>query len=407
MRVLIHDYSGHPFQVQLSRELARRGHTVKHHHFTGFQTPKGALQRRADDPPTFDIEGLELDVPFAKHSLTKRVRQEIRYGHVALTAARAFAPDVVIASNLPLDPLGILQRGVRADGGRFILWWQDIYSAAMSKLLPQKLPMIGRLVAERYRRLERRICRAVDGIVCITEDFLPVLEGWGVGRERATIIENWAPLEEITPARQANAWAAEHDLVGQPVLLYSGTLGLKHNPELLWRTAERLRDTPELTGARVVVVSEGLGAEWLATRLAASPDMPLTILPFQPYARFSEVLGSATVVAAILEPEAGAFSVPSKVLSYLAAGRAILLGAPAQNLASKTVEAVPAGVVQRSDDVEAFADAAVELLREPATAERFGANGRAYAIRTFAIDAIADRFEAFALAPVHATRRDA
>ncbi len=30
MRILVHDYSGHPFQAQLSRELARRGHDVVH-----------------------------------------------------------------------------------------------------------------------------------------------------------------------------------------------------------------------------------------------------------------------------------------------------------------------------------------------------------------------------------------
>ncbi|RYJ01060.1 MAG: glycosyltransferase WbuB, partial [Actinomycetales bacterium] len=30
MKVVVHDFSGHPFQVQLSRELARRGHDVVH-----------------------------------------------------------------------------------------------------------------------------------------------------------------------------------------------------------------------------------------------------------------------------------------------------------------------------------------------------------------------------------------
>jgi len=30
MRIGIHDFSGHPFQVQLSRELASRGHEVVH-----------------------------------------------------------------------------------------------------------------------------------------------------------------------------------------------------------------------------------------------------------------------------------------------------------------------------------------------------------------------------------------
>ena len=43
LRILVSDYSGHPFQVQLSRELARRGHEVIHSYSAGFQTPKGNL----------------------------------------------------------------------------------------------------------------------------------------------------------------------------------------------------------------------------------------------------------------------------------------------------------------------------------------------------------------------------
>ena len=30
LRVLVHDFAGHPFQIDLSRALARRGHTVRH-----------------------------------------------------------------------------------------------------------------------------------------------------------------------------------------------------------------------------------------------------------------------------------------------------------------------------------------------------------------------------------------
>ena len=404
-RLLIHDYSGHPFQVQLSRALAKRGHEVLHQHFADFQTPKGALTRTEDDPPTFAVEGLRLDAPFQKQSFAKRVVQEHRYGQVALAAARRFRPEVFVASNIPLDPLGILQRGLQRDGCRFVLWWQDIYSVAMGKILPKKLPVVGPLVAERYRRLERRICRDVDAIVCITEDFLPVLRAWGGDTAKATVIENWAPLDEIRPSLQGNAWSQAQGLAGRPVLLYSGTLGHKHNPELLWRAAVRIGETPGLEAGRVVVISEGIGADWLRQRLAAAPRVPLTILPFQPYDRFSEVLASAQVVAGILEPDAGVFSVPSKVLSYLAAGRAILLGAPAENLASRTITRVEAGRVVSADDPDAFADAAVALLRDPELPVRLGANGRTHAVQAFDIDTIADRFEAtMALAPAKLPR---
>jgi len=395
MRLIVHDYSGHPFQVQLSRELAARGHHVLHQHFKGFQTPKGALLRRESDPETFAVEALDLDEPFAKHRFVKRVRQEREYGQVALRSARAFVPDVFIAANMPLDPLGMVQRGLQADGCRFVLWWQDIYSVAMAKILPTKLPGIGGLIVERYRRLERRVCREADAIVCITDDFVGVLEEWGVDAGKAVTIENWAPLDEIYPLPSNNAWAREQDLSERPTLLYAGTLGLKHNPDLLWRTAERIGATPGLENALIVVVSEGIGADWLRERAAGRPGVPLRLLPFQPYDRFSEVLASAAVVAAILEPEAGVFSVPSKMLSYLSSGRAILLAAPAENLASRTVIRVGAGEVVSPDGPDAFADAATALLLDPDRCARMGTYGREHAQQAFDVKRIADRFEAF------------
>jgi glycosyltransferase involved in cell wall biosynthesis len=404
MRLIIHDYSGHPFQVQLSRELARRGYTVLHQHFAGFQTPKGALLRQPGDPATFSAEGLELDEPFAKQNLAVRVRQEWRYGRVALAAARAFEPDVFIASNMPLDPLGLLQRELAADGCRFVLWWQDIYSIAMAKILPRKLPLAGRLVAERYRRLERRIARDADAIVCITDDFRDVLAEWGIAGDKATTIENWAPLDEIRPLATPTAWARQHGLHDRPILLYAGTLGLKHNPALLWEAAVALRDAPDLAGARVVVVSEGIGADWLAERHAEAPDVPLTLLPFQPYDRFSEVLATASVVTAILEPDAGVFSVPSKVLSYLAAARPVLLAAPAENLASRTVVREGAGEVARPDDPAGFAARAVAALRAPTRCRAMGARGRTYAERAFDVSRIADRFETLWTTPADIRR---
>ena len=59
------------------------------------------------------------------------------------------------------------------------------------------------------------------------------------------------------------------------------------------------------------------------------------MLPYQPFDRLPEVLASADVLVVILEPEAGRFSVPSKTLSYLCAGRAVLGSMPATNPAAR------------------------------------------------------------------------
>ena len=47
----------------------------------------------------------------------------------------------------------------------------------------------------------------------------------------------------------------------------------------------------------------------------------------------------------MIEADAGKFAVPSKVPSYMCAGRPILLAAPKENLAARTVARANAGIV--------------------------------------------------------------
>lgn len=395
MRIIVHDFAGHPFQVQLSRELARRGHVVAHHYLDDDQTPKGTMVHLPGDAAGLNFAGLRLSGRLNKTNYVKRVQQDIAYGWTALAAAKAFRPDVYITANMPLDPLAILQRGLREDGTHFVFWQQDFYSLALTKILPKKLPGLGSLVAGYYRHVERRVAREAQSIVCISEDFLTQLESWGVDPDKCVTIENWASLEEIKPVtRRPTPWQIEQGLAAWRIILYSGTLGLKHNPELLWRLARTLARDDATRDVMLVVCSQGVGADWLAERLAAEPETPVRLLPFQPYGRLGEVLGSASLVTALLEPDAGIFSVPSKVLSYMAAGRPVLLAAPTVNLAARTVRREDAGIVVDPSDVDGFVKAASELLAAPARLEAMGSHGRTYAERTFDISTIADRFEA-------------
>jgi glycosyltransferase involved in cell wall biosynthesis len=86
------------------------------------------------------------------------------------------------------------------------------------------------------------------------------------------------------------------------------------------------------------------------------------------------------------------FSVPSKVLSYMCAGRAILGAMPRQNLAARTIVEAGAGVVVEPDDAAAFRAAAEALLANPAQLAAHGAAARKYAENAFDIQQIADRF---------------
>jgi colanic acid biosynthesis glycosyl transferase WcaI len=389
MRILVHDYSGHAFQVQLSRALARRGHEVLHLHAAFFQTPKGKLAREASDAAGLTIVGLDIGEPFAKYRFLLRRAQEQAYGAHLSGRAAAFAPELVLCANTPLDPLASFQSWCRARGIPFVFWVQDLYSMAIARFFRAKLGPLAAPIGAYYKHLEGGVARASDAVVMITEDFRPILASWGVEADRLFVIENWAPLDELPAAPRENAWSRQQGLDGKLVLLYSGTLGLKHNPALLADLARHFAADPRVA---VVVVSEGIGADWLAARKAAPGLDNLRLLPFQPFARLAEVSATGDVLVAILEPDAGVFSVPSKVLSYCCAGRAILAAVPKANLAARLIEREALGLVVDPADAAGFIAAAAGLVGDAPLRARMGKNALDYARRTFDIDAIATAF---------------
>ena len=144
--------------------------------------------------------------------------------------------------------------------------------------------------------------------------------------------------------------------------------------------------------ARLVVIAGGAGADWLKQRAHEVSSETLTVLPFQPYERISEVMGSADVLITLLDSEAKTFAVPSKTLSYLCAGRASIVAAPAANEAARVVEEAQAGLVVSPDDPTGIVSAAERFLQDGALLAQCAANARSYAEAHFSIDAIAGRF---------------
>ncbi|HWA23879.1 MAG TPA: glycosyltransferase family 4 protein [Caulobacterales bacterium] len=389
--IFLHDYAGHPFQAELSRALAARGHRVIHAFFGGDQGPKGDLQRRPGDAETLSFLPLSLSAPYSKSDFITRRFQDLEYGRAAAAAIAESGADIVISGNTPTEAQEAVMRASRRAGAKFIFWCQDFYSVAVAKLASKKLPGVGPMIGAYYSALERRQMRGADGVVLITEDFAPLALSWGVPRERLHIAPNWGALNQIPVLPKDNAWAREHDLHDKKVFLYSGTIGLKHNPDLLGALAYKLREDQ---GARVVVVASGVGVDRLRAQKRDLGLDNLLLLGLQKFERLPETLATADVLTAVIERDAGAFSVPSKVLSYLCAGRPILLAAPGANLAAKTVTAIGAGSVVDPDDQNAWLAAAANLIAEPALRARMGAAGRAYAEGNFDLGRVADRFEA-------------
>jgi glycosyltransferase involved in cell wall biosynthesis len=349
-------------------------------------TGRGALDRRPGDAPSLRFSDIS-SAAFERYSPLSRIASEARYGARLGRHVRRTRPDVVLSGNTPLLAQAALWVAARSVGATRVFWVQDLLGRGTRKVLAGRSPLLGRTLGAAAERLETTLLRRSDAAIVITEDFAAELDRRAVAVP-TTVVENWAPLDEITVEPKDNPWSRRHHLHDRPVALYSGTLGLKHDPEHLVAVAERLKGSD----ARLVVITEGRGRDALeAARRSRGLDDVLLLRDYVPYAELPQVLGAADVTLVLLEEEAGTFSVPSKILAYLAAGCPVVAALPAENLATATIERAGAGVVTRPGDHTAFATAVVDLLADDERRAAAGARARAHATAAFAIDVIADR----------------
>lgn len=396
MRILVHEYVGYAFPIQLSQELAKRGHTVQHVYSASFQSPKGNLNNSSQDVNCPEIIPIHLSKPFQKYSFLKRRFQEVEYGHLVAKQIEKFQPDIVISADTPIEAQASILKKTHQLSAQFVFWLQDVYSVAAYNLLRRKIPIIGNLVGKYYMRLEQRLLKESDKIVLITKDFEDLLDSWNVDLAKSVVIPNWGPLQEIPVGLKKNAWAESHGLADKFCFVYSGTLGMKHNPEILKQLAVHFHNNEDV---RVVVVSEGLGANWLKEQKDIHKLDNLIVLDFQPYELLPQILATGDSLMAILEPDAGVFSVPSKILTYMCAQRPLLLAMPLENLAARTVANNQLGLVVSPNDINGFAQYAEQLLQDSELRTKFGQNARHYAESSFDIEKIADKFETIFIQP--------
>ena len=263
---------------------------------------------------------------------------------------------------------------------------KDFYSIAATSILKKKLLFLGAIVGKYYQFLERRQMQRSDHIIHITEKFCNQTDKWNIDRSKISVIPNWGALNEIKVTSKLNSWSKKNNLdETKDRVIYSGTMALKHNPALIEELAKNNSDI------EILVIGSGVGIEYL--KKISSHQSNIKILPLQPFTEFDMVLGSGDVLIAVIEEDAGKFSVPSKILSYMCAGKPIVLAAPSENLASQIISQSHSGVVVDSIDKEGFSKAVYELITDKIRSDTMGRNARKYAEKNFNIKTITDSFE--------------
>lgn len=389
-RILLHDYGGYAFPVELARWLAGQGHEVLHLYSADVEAPRGRLHRLPDDPPGFSVEAVSSGRELPKYALLRRWLQEMDYGTRLARRAVAFHPDVVLSTNTPPAVQARLSKELDRCGVPLLCWVQDIFTIGAAELLKAAPAPLRWAVGRFLERIEFGVMRRAAGLIVISDDFLDTLARYGVRHPRSAVVENWAPLGDIRRLAKDNAWARTHGLADRFVFLCAGTLGKKHNPAHLAALAHAFRDDPMV---RVVVISQGPGRRWLEDVKRTEELDNLLLLDFQPFEVLPEILATGDVGVVVLETYAGNLSVPSKIYSHFCAARPILAAIPPGNLGRRRIEEVRAGLCADPGDTGAFIAAAQRLRADSALRDACAGRQTAYAQEAFDIARIGARFE--------------
>ncbi len=375
--LLIHDFVGYAFTIQLAELI---GDGVEYAYCATYASPKGD-----SSGSHIPVHAIRTSRGFEKYG-PRRILSEIEYGLRASALVLRNRRATVVSANCPIVSQLFLFLASRLVGGSFVFWLQDIFGLALNSDRFERERRSYRLAARGIGAIERFLLRHSSRVLCISQEFANYVEALGVPIGKIEILRNWGDVDAVSPGRFENPWSASAGLSKRPRFVYSGTLGLKHDHTLLLDLARALAGV----GGELVVVTEGVGADRLAADRA---DLPLILLPYQDARQVTNVLASADVLVVLLEADATEYSVPSKVSTYLCAGRPILGSLSVRNDAARRILEAGAGIIVDPDDRLGFIREALVLCSADASErERLGQRGRAYAEREFAPAAITAAF---------------
>jgi colanic acid biosynthesis glycosyl transferase WcaI len=387
-----------PFNTGLAEHLAAAGHRVSVvTTFPHYPEWRIAAEYRGRLTARERVNGVELHrlwsyVP-RRRSTLRRIAYDSSLAPLALACGLALPrPDVVLAVSPPLQLAAAAALVARVRRARYVLQVKD--------LVPDIAVALGmlrnRAALAAARRLERFVYRRAEAILALCEGFADNLRAKGVPREKLAVLPDWTDTDAILPGERTNSFRLRLGISEDAfLLLHIGNMGTKQKLETALEAAAKFPP-----GALLLLVGDGAERAALEARARALRLENVRFLPLVPAEELPALLAAAD---ALLLSQARAvvdMVIPSKLLTYMAAGRAVIAAIAAGSEAARAIRAAGCGAIVPPEEPAALAEAVRSLRDNPAAAARMGAAGRRFAEAHFArarvLARYADFFSAFA-----------
>ena len=389
-KILIHDYAGHPFQFDLSRELSIK-YQVLHCYNGSNNTPQGKTKKIEGDLDTFDICPIVLSKKIDKSSFVKRWFQEFTYGIQLLKVINKYKPDIILSTNTPLEAQFMVLIYSKIKKIRHIFWLQDMIAFSASVILKKRNKLLGKLIGGYFSLLEKAIAKFSNFTIVTMESHIKIVESWNVNREKIVLINNWATLDDFPVKEKENKWAKKYEYHNKFIFMWTGSMGLKHSPEHFIDLSYHFK---KVENVKIVVVSESDGAKWLKQKKDELSINNLDILPYQDFSDVPDMMATADCLICLVGNDVADAHIPSKFLSYMCAKRSIILGIKESNFAAVIAKKYKCALLCDPENTEFFLNHADTLYRNKILRSKLANSARKYAENNFLISKISQQFEA-------------
>ncbi len=354
-----------PHVAALAESLASNGHTVTV--LTGFPFSPQWSRWPAYRGSVFDRQNLNgVEVVRSSHFIPRRPGRALQR---LLMEATFVAMATLSLAQVKQSPNVVFYCGAQpslAMLARLIAWWKRIpYIVSIQDLAAQAAFDVGivrwSVLATMLDRFEYAAYRHASSALVLCEAFRTELLSRAYPADRIFLIRSPIDVDHIRPVAPSGTFRATHGLApGDFVVLCAGSMGLKQGLTNVIEAARQAKGSKR--SVKWVLVGEG-DAKPKLLALVAKYGLAdeVILLPLQPEEEMPEMFASANL---LLLSQIGAVKntvIPSKLLTYMAAGKPVLAAVNAASQGAALLRQSDGGQVIAPDDPAALASAVLQL----------------------------------------------
>jgi glycosyltransferase involved in cell wall biosynthesis len=235
--------------------------------------------------------------------------------------------------------------------------------------------------------VESRFLRSADLVGVIGEGFGGAVRQMGVREDRIRLLPNWAHVTRssatVVEARERLGWRQDVFTV-----VHTGNMGLKQGLDNVVAAAA----AADRRGLKVEFALVGDGSQRATLQSLATGVRSLRFVDPVDEETYPLVLAAADALLVNERADMVEMSLPSKLTSYLSAGRPVLAAVPPNGWTAAVLDASAAAVRVAPEAPEALLDAATQLADDEVRRDRLSAAALAYSQSRYGAEAALGRY---------------